>query len=281
VLRPTGLLGVIGVTQIFVRSRRACGRVTDGSLICWGNIDARGHFATGADGVPTYRIPTPVVGLDHLAGLVDGGAFADDGRMWRFASDGAPVRLDAEGVEEIAERDGALCGRLSTGRVICAASDRCGTRHAASPAKPTDTKPSAGRAGAKPAAAPARSAAAAPVGEPVDTLGITAAHQLAFDIGFCAVTTANKLQCGDGCRHTEPAKLQRIASVAGRCVQFRSGAVSCFHGRTTAAAPSLSGGKLLAAGRAHACAMIDNQIVCWGDDSHHQLGELSSLRESR
>jgi hypothetical protein len=31
----------------------------------------------------------------------------------------------------------------------------------------------------------------------------------------------------------------------------------------------------IAAGRAHACALVDDKIVCWGDDSHGQLGGFS------
>src|SRR5512140_3308891 len=90
VLRPTGVLGVIGVTQIFVLGGRACGRVANGSLVCWGNVDARGHFATG----PTNRVPTPVVGLDHVAVLLADGALSDDGRFWSWGRNGVPKLMN-------------------------------------------------------------------------------------------------------------------------------------------------------------------------------------------
>jgi len=77
VLRPTGVTGVIGVTRLFVLGGRACARIANDALVCWGNVDARGHFAAGS----ANRAPTPVVGLDHVAGVLADGAFSDDGRL--------------------------------------------------------------------------------------------------------------------------------------------------------------------------------------------------------
>jgi hypothetical protein len=314
VLRPTGVLGVIGVKHIFVLAGRACARVANDSLVCWGNVDARGHFASG----PTNRAPTPVVGLDHVAGLRAGGAFSDDGRLWYWGRDGAPKRVDVSGVEEIADREGTLCGRLQTGRVMCAPSDRCGPRHAAPPPKPAaptpskPAKPAATKSGkpakpaatktGKPAKAPAITTAtksgmagaakpgkpapgqpgteptAEPTGEPADALGFTAARRLAFDLGFCVVTTTNKLQCGDGCRQLDPVKLERVDSVVGRCALLRSGTVTCFDEVKGIAVPGVTRASLLAVGRAHACALVDGKIACWGDDDHGQLGGFAITR---
>ena len=46
VLRPTGVLSVTGVKQLFVFAGRACARVANDALVCWGDIDARGYFTT-------------------------------------------------------------------------------------------------------------------------------------------------------------------------------------------------------------------------------------------
>jgi hypothetical protein len=285
VLRPTGVLGVIGVKQLFVLAGRACARVANDALVCWGNVDARGHFAAG----PTNRAPTPVVGLDHVAGLDPDGAFSDDGRLWYWGPDGVPRRLELAGIQEIADRDGTVCGRLQDGRVMCAPSDRCGARPAPKPAAPrpakpgkaatksgTSAKPAATRRGkpAKPtpASAPAGGAPGDHLGEPADALGFTAARQLAFGLGFCVVTTAHKLQCGDGCRTIEPVKLERVDTVVGRCALLRSGTVTCFDDVKATAVPGITRASVVAVGRAHGCAIVDGTIRCWGADDHGQLG---------
>lgn len=305
VLRPTGVLGVIGVRQIFVLGGRACARVANDSLVCWGNVDARGHFAPG----PTNRAPTPVVGLDHVAAVRTDGALGDDGRLWSWARDGVPKLVDVAGVQEIGDREGMVCGRLQNGRVMCAPSARCGPRRTAAapepapaPAKPAATKPSkpgkpatkpsklaATKAGKAAATKPGKSTAAkpqpsissgtatasstgAPAGEPPDTLVAPAARQLAFDLGFCVVTMAGKLVCGDGCRQVDPPRLERVDAVVGRCALLTSGTITCFDGGKPTAVPGITRASGLAVGGAHACAIVDTRILCWGNDSHHQLG---------
>jgi hypothetical protein len=315
VLRPTGVLGVIGVKQIFVLPGRACARVANESLVCWGNVDARGHFATGA----AHRVPTPVVGLDHVAGMTASGAFSDDGRVWRWGSDGIPHRLDATAAQEIAARDGAVCARLDGGRVVCADTGRCGPSptspaspqgapsHTAPPAPAKTVKPGAHKAAGagkspaprvaagkpgttgKPAVAgksgtekpgatkpgagkPAASADPTPAGEPVLSPGFATARQLAFDVGFCVVTTNGRLQCGDGCRKLDPIALERVDAVVGRCARLKAGTVSCFDGSKFVAVPGIERATQLAVGRAHACALIGDDIRCWGDREHGQLG---------
>jgi hypothetical protein len=325
--KPTGVLGVIGVKRIFVLPGRACARLANDSLVCWGAVDARGHFADGA-----ARVPTPVVGLDHVAGLIASGAFSDDGRAWHWGSDGIPRRIDAAGVQEIAAHDGAVCARLEGGRVVCVDSGRCGppptptpapppappppitpapatpakSAHGkpaapAAPAKNAAAKPAAGAAAksgpgasksatgaaAKPGApagkpgAPAAAKPAAPAesqGDPVLTPGFAAARQLAFDLGFCVVTTVGRLQCGDGCRKLEPIVLERVGSVNARCAQLRAGTISCSDGTRFIAVPGVEHATSLAVGRAHACAIAGGAVLCWGDNGHGQLGPFAVHR---
>lgn len=287
ILRPTGVLGVIGVQQIFVFPGRACARLASGSLVCWGNVDARGHFATG----PTYRVPTPVVGFDHIAGMTADGAFSDDGRMWRWGSDGVPRRADVTGVRAIAARDNTLCGLVDGGRVQCVDTGRCGPPPASPPAPPPPAAP-AHKPSPRPAkpsprtrppqkpgpAAPVRPADR-PAADPVLTLGFATARQLAFDVGFCVITaTGGRLQCGDGCRKLDPIALERVDTMVGRCALLRSGTVTCFDGTKFVAAPGVQRATQLAVGRAHACALTGTTISCWGDDAHDQLGGFGIAR---
>ncbi len=292
VLRPTGVTGVIGVTRLFVLGGRACARVANDALVCWGNVDARGHFTAE----PTGRAPTPVVGLDHVAGVLADGAFSDDGRLWAWARDGVPKLVDVAGIQEIGDREGTACGRLSDGRVMCAPSDRCGPRHTSppksdkpvispKPGKAAKTgKAKAGKATkatktAKPTKPqPSGPATGGPTSEPAEALGFTSARQLAFDLGFCVVTTDDKLVCGDGCRRIDVPKLEHVDAVVGRCALLTSGTVTCFDGGKAVTVSSITRANPIAVGAAHACAIVGGQIICWGGNEHRQLGEFGIAR---
>jgi hypothetical protein len=285
ILRPTGVLGVIGVTKLFVLAGRACARVADDSLVCWGNIDARGHLVPRA----TNRLPTPVVGLDHVAGLTLDGAFSDDGRWWRWGSDGVPKLVEDSGVQEIADRDGTVCGRLQTGRVMCAPSDRCGAHHTSSPPSPKPDAPKRGKpTRAKTTSRSGKAVMSAKAPKPDEStssgtasggssegLGFPSVRQLAFGLGFCVVTTTDKLTCDDGCGRIKPPTLDRVSAVVGRCAQGTSGAVTCFDDGKPTAIPGITHPTQLAVGRAHACALAAGKIVCWGNRDHGQLGDFA------
>src|SRR4029077_19175902 len=102
--------------------------------------------------------------------------------------------------------------------------------------------------------------------------------QLAFDVGFCVVTTTGRLQCGDGCRRLDPIALERVNTRAARCALLRPGTVACFDGTRFAPVPGVQRATALAVGRAHACALVEGAIRCWGDPQHGQLGEFAIPR---
>lgn len=163
------------------------------------------------------------------------------------------------GVQQIAARDGTLCGLAEGGRVLCVDTGHCGPPLALT----------------KPAKRP-KAAKAAPTAEPVIALGFAAARQLAFDVGFCVITTTGgRLQCGDGCRKLDPIALERVDTMVGRCALLKSGTVTCFDGTKFVAVPGVQRAILLAVGRAHACALVGGAIVCWGDNARGQLGEFA------
>ena len=178
------MLGVIGVKQIFVFAGRACARVANESLVCWGSVDQRGHFTAAK----TNRQPTPVVGLDHVVAMRPNAALAADGRLWYWTSDGAPKLVDLHNVKEISDREGARSAADSQAAAPAAPAFRAVPR--ARPAPPPPEAREADQASENPAKAakpaktakkPARKARAKaapppkPKGEPVEALGLPAA----------------------------------------------------------------------------------------------------------
>nr|MBA3541926.1 hypothetical protein [Deltaproteobacteria bacterium] len=137
-LRPTGLLGVKGVKQLFVLERRACGRVADDSLVCWGGIAPGARFTT--QGLEQRHYPTPSSELVAITALDATAARTDDGTVWMWnPTDGTPVKTDLVGAREIDEREGTVCARQETGITSCAG-ERLACLPALAPPKPAPAK---------------------------------------------------------------------------------------------------------------------------------------------
>jgi hypothetical protein len=111
----------------------------------------------------------------------------------------------------------------------------------------------------KPGKKPVKPAKPEPAPPPkLETLPFPPARQLAFGLGFCVVTTANKLVCGDSCTTPGKVELENVDRVVGDCVVQATGAVRCAGKPITGVtAPKASAGS---------CAIVESGVVCWGDD---------------
>ncbi len=285
VLRPTGVLSVTGVKQLFVFTGRACARVANDSLVCWGDIDARGHFTSVSS---QRRQATPVAGMDDVRELSPTAAVRDDGSVWSWNAGGPPRRRALEGVHQLGERDGAICGLSASGEVGCVGSTLpCAPRTPdPRPAKVVKGKRSAKGKLVKPPPAGVENKPT----EPVLTLALPRARALVFDTGWCVVTAVGgRIQCGDGCGKLESPwrHLDRVEEVVGRCARVKGDAVTCWGAELVQPAMSkvqgVTGVTALAVGRRHGCALVaQGGITCWGENDHGQLGrgDLEAHRDA-
>ena len=253
--KPAGVLGVTGVKQLFVLPGRACGRVANDALVCWGDIDPSGHVAD----VHANRQPTPAVGMERVKVLTETAALRDDGTLFTWG--GKPVTL--AGVQELGVRGPAVCGRFADGSVACPRTHCTAEPTIARPPPPPPKAPPPKKkpGGKKPK--PAKPVKPEPAKKPepaakLETLPFPPARQLALGVGWCVVTTAGKLVCGDSCTAPGTAQLDRVERVVGACVVQTTGAVRC-DGK-------LIGGVSAPKELAGSCALVEGGVVCWGAD---------------
>ena len=115
-LVPTGVVGVHDMVRVFAIDGADCATARAGALVCWGDVDARGHVtATGA-----HRTPTPVPGIDHVAVLAKHAAVRDDGGVAVWLDDGAPARTESRAPPS--SRRSPTWRVRSTAAATCAAS---------------------------------------------------------------------------------------------------------------------------------------------------------------
>ncbi len=263
--KPTGILGVKGVKQLFVLARSACGRVADDTLVCWGGVDPGGH-ATATSGDERHY-PTPLAELAHATALHATAAMLENGDVWLGAA--RPAKTPLAAAVEIAERDGMVCRRDAAGGVRCA-----GDRLACLPpikeakAPPPAPKPKANKR--KPPPKPVKVVPPPPPPKPEPTdfaLELPPAKQLAFTSGLCVVTTSGKLACGDGCgKPTLRHGLDKLAEVAGDCGRAIDGSIRCWRGEALAPIDGVVDAKAFAAINTHGCALLgDATVTCWDE----------------
>jgi hypothetical protein len=294
-LAPTAVSGVAKAKRLFAVGAASCATIEDASLVCWGAIDVKGHLRLS--GGSMNRVPTPSNGLDHIVALTANGALDEDGTVWFWGSDGAPVRTAMTGVIEIASSGDEVCGLRRDGSVACAGpATRCAaaapkTASAPKPpapapkkkaaVKPTVKKPAAKTAKGK--ATPAKPATKAELARlmPIEVLRLPAAKHLAFDVGLCVVTRTGRLQCletGNGCTvDTAWPGLADVDYVIGNCARLTDGKARCWSvakkSRLVNEVSGVRGAISIAASSSHACAILDDRsVVCWGSNKSGALG---------
>jgi hypothetical protein len=280
---PTGVLGVTNARHVFARGGAGCATIGDESMICWGDVDAKGHVRSGRGA--EHRVPTPVVGLDHVIAMSEHGALRADGGTYYWGDDGVPMRTEMKTVAEIASSGVSLCGRDTAGAVACVGgAPRCAVVASKPPPPLKKAKPAPkGKTKAKEVA---KATAAKPVQDkppalPIEVLKLPPAKHLAFDAGgMCVVTTSGRLECldaGDACKVAGPwPDYAKLDAVVGHCTHSTEGVVKCWTvdgtKRSTTKPASAQGATMLAAGPAHGCAIVDDHVLCWGKNDHGELG---------
>jgi hypothetical protein len=266
-LVPTGVVGVHDMARVFAVGGASCATAKDGPLVCWGDVDARGHrLQTGA-----HHAPTPVPGVAHVAALRDRAALLDDGSVVTWLDDGAPVKTEIAGATELATIPNAACALDGTGDAHCVGP--AAPCQAPAP-PPAPTKPliksgphnrghgphRVGRYAPPPAPPPAK---------PSDVLpfGTKLAH-LDFDLGTCAVSAGKQLVClDDACKLARPwPAMVNVVEAMSTCVRLANGTVRCGV-KGNAAAPVVDGiarATSLAGNFTRGCAIVDGGgVACW------------------
>jgi alpha-tubulin suppressor-like RCC1 family protein len=307
-----GMVGAFssGVTQVAVGGQHACA-VRAGTVWCWGD-DTLGQLGDGA-AVSSGPTPVPtglggvarlVAGNDHTCALVTGGVVKcwganNKGQLGTGTTGGQATAPPAAGIAGLTGVT-ALAAGGDTTCALSGASVRCWGGNASGQASP---------GGAAVVNAPA-AAVALPAAASAVTLG--GAHACAIVAG-AADPLQDGLNCwganesgqlGTGTAGTPGGPLQsgRIDNGQNALLAAAGGAFTCStsdglellcNGRNdqsqcgAAASPtlldriavSLGGGAVarLAAGRQHACALVDEGVAglvvrCWGRNAEGQLG---------
>ncbi len=265
-LVPTGVVGVHDMTRVFAVGGASCATAKDGALVCWGDVDARGHRTqTGA-----HHAPTPVPGVDHVAALRDRAALRDDGGVVTWLDDGAPVKTEIAGATELAAIPNAACALDGNGDARCVGSAApCQAPPPPPPPKPL-IKPGPHNRGHGPRrvgryappipAAPPKQDAVLPFGGKL--------MHLDFDAGTCAIAATKQLVCLDEtCKLVRPwPAMVSVVAASAACVQLANGTVRC-GSKGNEAAPivaGVTGATSLVGNGTRGCAIVGGGgVACW------------------
>ncbi len=251
-LAPAAAPGVHDIVKLFAIGGAACGTDEAGALVCWGDVDARGHLlASGAS-----HAPTPVPGLTHVVALTAHAAITEDHALFTW-TDGSPTASGITTALELAERE-APCALTSTGEVACVADPPV----CAKPAVETK-RPSRHAHKAKPVktAEPAARYFLLPFAQP---------EHLAFDTGLCVQTRADRFDCIDVANHCAVQRpwpaFVTIAQLSGSCARLANGTVRCGSSGSQAA-PVIEGvadAIAISATASRGCALTRaHAVLCW------------------
>jgi len=257
-LAPVAVPGVRDVVRILAVGGAACATDKAGALVCWGDVDPRGHVtATGA-----AHAPTPVPNVDHVVALTPHAALREGGEVLTWIDGGTPKATGMKFGVDLAERD--LACALDSGGVVTCFGDKSPCAETAkkpAPKKPAK-KPKKPKGKAKPEAPPpAATSFALPIGK---------ATHLAFATGTCIQSVAKRLDCLDivhACKVVRPwPALVSIEETSGACARLTNGTVRC-GASGVQAAPLIAGVKdaiAISATATGGCALTkQHAVLCW------------------
>jgi len=266
-LVPTAAPGVRDIVRIFAVGGAACGTAKAGALVCWGDVDPRGHVTTTGNS----HAPTPVPGLDHVLLLTAHAAVSESHVLSTWTDGGAPATSAFTDAGELAERD-QPCALRDGGEVVCVSDHPlCGPAialapaPAAAPPPPPAKKPA--KKGKKP---PVKKAKPAPVVAKLAAYALPEkATHLAFDTGVCVVAQ-KRVDCIDlehACKVTRPwPAFVTVEDSDGTCARLTNGTVRC-RALGMPAAPLITGvtdAIAISATATRGCALAkDHRVLCW------------------
>jgi hypothetical protein len=213
---------------------------------------------------------------------------------WR--DDGMPKSTALADAVELHVANGTVCARDREGAVRCVGvALPCATPQPVAPKPEKPDKPEKPSKPAKPTkpTKPAKPAKPTKVGkgkrppveapkpppDPFDlvfTIELPKAKLLALDGGWCAVSEAGRMQCGDGCKPSMPLRgLEKVAEVSGTCARLGDGGVACWNGRDVHPIEGVSRAQAIAADGTLGCALLDGgAVTCWDAAFHATPVEL-------
>ena len=265
-LAPSAAPGVRDIVRIFAVGGAACGTAKTGALVCWGDVDPRGHITTAGNS----HAPTPVPGLDHVVLLTAHAAVSEAHVLSTWTDGGAPAATAFTDVAELAERD-APCALRDGGEVVCVSDHPlCGAPIALAPsaAPPPPAPAKKPKKGKKPAKKPKAAPPQVVAKLAAYALPEKASH-LAFDTGACVISQ-KRLDCFDlahACKQVRPwPAFVNVEDSAGACARLATGTVRC-GALGVSAAPLITGvanAIAVAATATRGCALTkQHQVLCW------------------
>lgn len=246
---PVTVVGITDATAIAVRTAAACARLSGGSVKCWG------HHFSAQGGMPEDYSPTPwtVPGLSdastigagdfNTCAVVTGGAIecwgndVSDGQGGSTWSWNDPIAVPGiSGATLATDGNGHSCARLPGGVMKCWGHGYQGQLGDGTGGDGQWINP---------------------VWTPVSVVGMTGARVItAGSAHTCAITEGGTAKCW------------------GRndFGQVGNGTVGYPYPNTPSSVVGLTNAIALEAGTLHTCAVVPGAIMCWGSNSHGQLG---------
>jgi alpha-tubulin suppressor-like RCC1 family protein len=285
---PQPLLGLEDkfIRRLSASSNRACAIVDAGQLYCWGSPSGVGQF-----GATPMLMETPEAVTDVALGPQGGCVLGASRRVWCWGSQVAAPDAGMGGMVEISGLSDAVqvaaggwsaCARTGAGEVWCW-----------------------GRGGGGQLGTGEVPIAVSPVKTGIqNAVSLSAAYNK-----VCAVVADGSVDCFGYFnssreeltqRSTVPVKVPRVGGLAQSvsvgpgfaCIRLQTGVAQCFGGNTSGqlgngireylvpVGPQTLRADLIAVGKRHACALIRQEVWCWGENESNQVALSSYIYDN-